>query len=102
MLRTSLQMQFLRMEKQKGDNGVQVLHNLHHTMFQCIVCLESYKIWVFENMPIILWSIIWPVYDVHVCHTFVWTVYDIMHPYITIDDSVFISCFLYGGQPGFG
>ena len=61
----------------KGKNGLLGLHNQHRTLFQCIVCVESDKIWVFTNMQTILWSILWPVYDIHVCHTFVWTVYDI-------------------------
>ena len=78
MLRTSLQVHFLQcMKNQKEDNGLQVFHNLLHTVFQCMVCLESYKIWVFENMQTILGSILWPVYDIHVCHTLAWTVYDI-------------------------
>ena len=71
-------LQFLQsMTNQKGDNCFQVFHNLHHTIFQCMVCLESYKVWVFKNMQTILWSILWPVYDIHVCHTLVWTFYDI-------------------------
>ena len=38
--------QFLQcIKNQKGDDGLQVFH----TMFQCMVCLESYKIWVFKT-----------------------------------------------------
>ena len=62
---------------QKGNNGLQGFHNLRHTMFQCLICLDLYKIWVFKNMPTIFWSFLWAVYDVHVCPTFVWRVYDI-------------------------
>ena len=61
-------------EKSKANNG---LHNLHHTTFQCMVCLESYKIWVFKNMQTILCSILWPIHNIHVGHTLVWTAYDI-------------------------
>ena len=55
-----------RSEKnQRGDNGIQVFHNLHHTVFQCVICLESYNIWVFEIMQTILWFILWTIYDIH-------------------------------------
>ena len=46
-------------------------------MLQYMACLESYKIWVFENMQTIRWSLLWPVHGNNSCHTRVWTVYDI-------------------------
>ena len=35
---------FLMYDKPKGDKPFRGFHNLHHAMFQCVVCLESYKI----------------------------------------------------------
>ena len=40
---------FQCMEIEKGNNGLQGFHNLHHTMFQYMVCLASYKIRVLKN-----------------------------------------------------
>ena len=68
---------FSMYEEPKRNNGLHGFHILHHIMFHCSICLDSYKIWVFKNMQNILLSILWPVHDMHVCHTFAWTVYDI-------------------------
>ena len=65
---------FSMQEKSKANIG---LHNLHHTMFQCMVCLVTDKIWVFKNMQTILCSILWPIHDIRVCHILAWTAYDI-------------------------
>ena len=87
---------FQHMEMQKGkwyENGLQGFHNLHYTMFQCMVCMESYKIQVFKNMQAIRLSILCPVDDINACHTFVWTVYDI---HATIRPHIRLSiCFLF-------
>ena len=88
---------FQCMELQKGKIGLQVFHNCT-ILFQYMVCLESYKIWVFKNMQTIRCSILWPVHDINACHTLVWTVDDIpatirQHIRYAL---VFISSFLYG------
>ena len=47
-------------------------------------------IWNFKNMQSILWCILCPVYDTHVCHTFVLTVYDI---HATIRHHIWLSIY---------
>ena len=54
----------------------------------------------FKIRKIILCCILWPVYDIHLCHTLVWTVMTFAHPCIIIYDLVCFS-FLYGGQSSY-
>ena len=44
------------------NNGLQRFDSLHHTMFQYMVCLKSYKTWILLNMQTLLCSILWPVH----------------------------------------
>ena len=88
------------MEMQKWTIGLQAFHSLHHTIFPYTVCQESYKIWVFKNMQ----TYAGPYYGQFMILTHAILLYGqfltFMLPYVSIYDLVFISCSLYGGQPG--
>ena len=60
----TLEQLFQCIKMQKGTDCLQGFHNLHHTMFQCMACLESYEVCVFENMQTIFSSIIWSVNEI--------------------------------------
>ena len=52
-------------------------------------------------MQAIIYPILFPVYDIHLRPTLVWTVYYIHATLYAIYDLVFISCFfLFGDEPG--
>ena len=89
------------MEIQKWKIGLQVFHSLHHTKLQYMACLESYKIWVFKNMQTIRAGQYYGQFMVIIHAILVYGQFTtFMHPYLTIYDLVFISCFLFCGQPG--
>ena len=61
----------------KVKTGLQAFHSLHHSMFQNIVSLESYKILVFKNMQTICCSILWQIRNIIACCILVRSIHDI-------------------------
>ena len=47
-----------------------------------------------------LCSILWPIYDIHECHSFVWTTVYGIHAIIDHHRIVFISCFVWSSTRG--
>ena len=82
---------FLMYEKPEGETGV-----CRVSIICTILCSNLWfvwnhaRFWVFESMQTILWSILWPVYNIHVSHTVVLIVYDI---HATIHHHIWLSSY---------
>ena len=62
------------MKIKSGNIGLQSFHNLYHTMFQCIVCLESHNDWIFKDTNHTLLHVMASLW--YSCMPYFWTVND--------------------------
>ena len=80
-----------------GSKRIQCFHDKHQTMFQIIVTLELYILWVFENPTLLHFTTSWAlaVLDIQAQQATYEQFKRLKQPFIIIYDLVFILLFIY-------